>query len=97
MRSNVPRRGVSTYLTGKKSVRYQAFCVRTDQAFGPYYQHHQGTAFGFYVEGFGAVAEGEAELQAEPGKTPAVTEGSHDVIKLVAEPTIQPALLLTAA
>ncbi|DBA67434.1 TPA: hypothetical protein ACH3X2_001720 [Trebouxia sp. C0005] len=47
---------------------------QADQAFGPYYQHHQGTAFGFYVEGFGAVAEGEAELQAEPGDTKGIDD-----------------------
>ena len=47
----------------------QGMSIVADLAFGPDYQHHQGTAFGFYVEGFGAVADGDAELQAEPGKT----------------------------
>lgn len=54
---------------------------QADLAFGPDYQHHQGTAFGFYVEGFGAVADGDAELQAEPGDAQGidVTEDPQDL------------------
>ncbi|KAL3145704.1 hypothetical protein ABBQ32_003237 [Trebouxia sp. C0010 RCD-2024] len=44
----------------------------TGSAFGPDYTHQQGTAFGFYADGF--APDADQELQSEPGATLGVEE-----------------------
>lgn len=58
----------AAYLYAKKQLHaVQLYFLLAGSAFGPDYKHFKGTAFGFYVDGFGAMSESGRPI--EPATT----------------------------